>query len=96
MVGPQLRGNEIDLMNFLIGIKEKLKASIDADTLLRIRKYQSLNFRSFQHVVFRLFFGSNLKSLSVIYGCGQMGNALVCTALRDSIPITKNADVKYS
>ena len=60
-------------MSFLINIANKLKMSLDKKTQRRIKKFRSLRLRRLQHFIFCIFFGSNLKLLSTIYGTDKWG-----------------------
>src|SRR4030042_7005272 len=61
-------------MSLLEKIRKYLKTSLNETQLNKIRKFQGLRFRGLQHFVYRIFIGSNLKALAMVYGSDKWGS----------------------
>ncbi len=60
-------------MSLVLWARKQLQTALTPERRKTLRKQQSLNFRRLQHVLFRVFFGSNLKALSLLYGTDKWG-----------------------
>jgi len=60
-------------MDIISTIQEKLRGRYTNEQKAKIIKFQSLRFRQLQYVLFRIFFGSDLKSLAKLYYTDKWG-----------------------
>lgn len=57
----------------LESIKTYLRTSLNETQRRRISRFQALKLRGSQHLLYRIFVGSNLKALATIYGTDKWG-----------------------
>ena len=55
-------------MSLLARIRNYLKTSFNQTQHHKIKRIQGLRFRRIQHLVYRMFMGSNLRDLATVYG----------------------------
>ena len=58
----------------LVRVKNQLKRSLNQAQRDKLAKFQALRFRSLQHLCFRLFVGSNLKTLAILNKSDKWGS----------------------
>lgn len=61
-------------MSILLKIRNYLKNSLSDEQKNKLKEFQALKFRGLQGFIYRILFGSNLKTLSLIYGSDKWGN----------------------
>ncbi len=55
-------------MSFLLRLKKYIKTSLNNQQRRNIRKFINLRFRGIQSFIYRILFGSNLRTLALVYG----------------------------
>lgn len=60
-------------MYSLLNIRSYLKKSLSRDQLIKLKKFQALKFRYIQYLIYRIFIGSNLKMLALVYNTDKWG-----------------------
>ena len=62
------------MTSHLVRVRNRIKQSLNQAQRDRIAKFQALHFRGFQHLCYRLFFGSNLKMLALLNKSDKWGS----------------------
>ena len=60
-------------MSLMFQLRKHIRASLDENTQMRIKRFQRSRFRLMQHLFCRFFLGSNLSNLAIYYGTDKMG-----------------------
>ena len=61
-------------VSHLVRVRNHLKQSLNQAQRDKLAKFQGLRFRGLQHLCYRLFFGSNLKTLAILNKTDKWGS----------------------